>query len=328
MDQLESLGLVVLDDDMVKLRTNTGLIKLSELSGGLEQPQVEALIQAAINALVGGAPATLDTLKELADSLNSDDDVFTTLNTLINQKQATITIPTIGANQVSLLSGNTLKNLEFSGTVSVTDTGNSYLISIPAVSSSTFATYHTLIMFNISQKQDELTSGGGSGQEVLTGTTIRRINASGPVTLSADSTEVLISIDGYTQGQITGFLSNKQDSLSTAASGSGTDLLNSNTVRKITVTSRLTISEANDVITLGSDAQDAGDVAGALSFALSSYSTTAAMNTTLALKQNMLTSTLGMGIRSFAIAGPLMTSADSDELVLTCDCWSKTQTNN
>ena len=137
--QLESLGLTVLDDDRVKLRTSTGLIKLSELSTGLSQTQVEALIQTAINALVDNAPAELNTLKEIADSLNSDDDVFTTLNNLINQKQATLTIPS-GANGVSLLSGNTLKNLEFSGTVSVTDTGNSYLISIPAVSSSTFST--------------------------------------------------------------------------------------------------------------------------------------------------------------------------------------------
>ena len=270
MDQLESLGLVVLDDSRVKLRSSTGqLIKLSELSTGLPQPQVEALIQTAINALVDGSPASLDTLKEIADSLNSDNDVYTPLNDLINQKQATLTIPTLGANDVSLLSGNKLMNLEFSGTCTVTNTGNSYLIAIPAVSSSTFNTYHTLIMFNISQKQDELSNGGGSGQELLSGATLRRINASGPVSLSADSNEVLISIDGYTQSQITGFLANKQDSLSTA-SGSGTDLINSNIVRKIDVTSPLTISETNDVITLGSDAQDASDVSAAISFALNS----------------------------------------------------------
>ena len=164
MDQLESLGLTVLDDDRVKLRTSTGLIKLSELSGGLEQPQVEALIQTAINALVDGAPASLDTIKEIADSLNSDDDVYTTFDDLINQKQATITIPS-GANGVSLLSSNTLKNLLFSGAaVTVTEATDHYIIAINAVTSDNFTLYHQLLTFQINQKQDELTSGGGSGQ--------------------------------------------------------------------------------------------------------------------------------------------------------------------
>lgn len=47
---------------------------------------VDGKISAAIDALIGGAPATYDTLKEIADYISSHEDVVTALNAAIGNK--------------------------------------------------------------------------------------------------------------------------------------------------------------------------------------------------------------------------------------------------
>lgn len=51
-----------------------------------DDTQVEQAIQTAINNLINGAGAQLDTLKELADALNNDANFATTVTNLINEK--------------------------------------------------------------------------------------------------------------------------------------------------------------------------------------------------------------------------------------------------
>ena len=46
--------------------------------------QIDALINEKHNDLVNGAPQALDTLKELADALNNDENMYSSLQTLIN----------------------------------------------------------------------------------------------------------------------------------------------------------------------------------------------------------------------------------------------------
>jgi hypothetical protein len=52
---------------------------------------VTAEVEAAINALIGGAPGTLDTLNELAAAINDDPAVFTTIATNLSNHQADTT---------------------------------------------------------------------------------------------------------------------------------------------------------------------------------------------------------------------------------------------
>ncbi len=47
---------------------------------------VDSKISAAIDTLIGGAPATYDTLKEIADYISSHEDVVTALNAAIGNK--------------------------------------------------------------------------------------------------------------------------------------------------------------------------------------------------------------------------------------------------
>lgn len=59
---------------------------IAELSGQASGEAVDAKISAAIDELIGGAPETYDTLKEIADYIESHKDVVTALNEAIGNK--------------------------------------------------------------------------------------------------------------------------------------------------------------------------------------------------------------------------------------------------
>lgn len=59
---------------------------IAELSGQASGETVDAKISAAIDELIGGAPETYDTLKEIADYIESHKDVVTALNEAIGNK--------------------------------------------------------------------------------------------------------------------------------------------------------------------------------------------------------------------------------------------------
>ena len=59
---------------------------LSEITNQTDSEAVDAKISAAISELIGGAPETYDTLKEIADYIASHEDVVTALNAAIGNK--------------------------------------------------------------------------------------------------------------------------------------------------------------------------------------------------------------------------------------------------
>lgn len=78
--------------------------------------QVQTLISTAINALIGAAPGTLDTLEEIAATLNNDADVIGTILTGLTDKASltagavfsgTITVPTVANGDNSTSAANT-----------------------------------------------------------------------------------------------------------------------------------------------------------------------------------------------------------------------------
>jgi len=58
---------------------------------------VDSKIKTAIDNLIGGAPATYDTLKEIADYIASNEEVMDTLNTLVGKKADKETVDSIQA---------------------------------------------------------------------------------------------------------------------------------------------------------------------------------------------------------------------------------------
>lgn len=63
---------------------------LTELSKQSTSEAVDTKISAAISELIGGAPETYDTLKEIADYIASHEDVVTALNEAIGNKVAKV----------------------------------------------------------------------------------------------------------------------------------------------------------------------------------------------------------------------------------------------
>ena len=117
----------------------------STVSTGLgERPtasQVTAEITAAIDALTGSAPVLLDTLAEIANAINDDNDVYQTLLALINSKQASLLIPS--AVGINFLSGTNVRNLEVTGNGTLTDNTNRLTLNLTGVSSGDFTTYQS-----------------------------------------------------------------------------------------------------------------------------------------------------------------------------------------
>ena len=96
MNELESLGIIELDDARVKVRQADGtLSKISELlaGAGVSLAQVNQTVAAAIASLVGTAPEALDTLGELSAALGSDPNGYATLLALIQAKNPLLTFP-------------------------------------------------------------------------------------------------------------------------------------------------------------------------------------------------------------------------------------------
>ena len=219
MDLLSTRGQVVLDDSQVRLRTSSALARFTELFAlKADQStvdnlptttQVQALIDAAIAALKGGAPALLDTLDEIAAAINDDADVYNTLLTLIGQKQTALTLPSTQQG-TNLLANGVLRDIEVSGLATMTHDGSTVFIAVNGMTNATFQTHRTEMIAALLTKQPNLSSGGGTGQEILTGTTIRRLRVTGPGSLTADANEVLLALTGYTQAEVNTLLAGKE----------------------------------------------------------------------------------------------------------------------
>ena len=245
MDFIASRGHILLDDAQVRLRTGGAAQRFTDLfaqkadsstvSTGLgERPtasEVTAEIQAAIEALTGSAPVLLDTLSEIAASLNNDNDVYQTILSLLNSKQASLAIPS--AAGLSFLSGTNVRNLEVTGNATLTDNTNRVTLNIAGVASGDFSSYQSTVTSALAGKQPTLVSGSSVGQEILSGNTVKRIRFyGGNVSTTNDANEVLVQMLGYSQTQVNTLLNAKQATL-TSASGTGEEILAGFNIQRI-----------------------------------------------------------------------------------------------
>ena len=308
MDAIATRGHVILDDTQVRLRTSGTAQRFTELfalkadsstvSTGLgERPtasQVTSEIAAAINALTGSAPALLDTLEEIANAINDDNDVYQTLLALINSKQASLLIPS--AVGINFLSGTNVRNLEVSGNATLTDNTNRVTLNIAGVSSGDFTAYQSTVTSALAAKQATLVSGSSVGQEILSGNTVKRIRFyGGNVSTTNDANEILVQMLGYSQAQVNALLNAKQATL-TSNSGTGEDILTGSTIRRIRATGDATVSLVDGNISIGVSAVSAADVAASIAAAVSAYTLTSALTPLLNAKQATLSSASGSGI--------------------------------
>ena len=91
MNELESLGIITLDDLRVQVRHADGtLTSISDMissgGGGVTIAQVNSAVGTAIASLVSDAPDALDALGKISDSLSDNDSAYATLLALIRQK--------------------------------------------------------------------------------------------------------------------------------------------------------------------------------------------------------------------------------------------------
>lgn len=77
-----------------------------------------AFVQAALLALIGGAPATLDTLKEIAAALNNDPNFSATINNALAQK-APLASPALTGTPTAPTAAQTVNNMQIATTAFV-----------------------------------------------------------------------------------------------------------------------------------------------------------------------------------------------------------------
>lgn len=180
---------------------------------------VNAQVNTAITNLIDGAPATLDTLNELAAALNDDDAFHTTITNLIATKQATITGAATTITTADLTVSKALVS-DSSGKVSVSVVSSTELGYVAGVTSA--------IQTQIDAKHPTITG-------AATTITVNDLTASKAVISNASGKIAVSSVTDTELGYVSGVTSSiqtqvdaKQDTL-TAGDGininSGTDTI-------------------------------------------------------------------------------------------------------
>jgi hypothetical protein len=218
------------------IRYNSTLGKLEYYDTAFKQIASESYVSAAIDNLIDSAPGTLDTLNEIAAALNDDPDFHTTITTLINGKEDTIT----GAATTITSSDLTTDRAVISGTggkieVSVvTSTELGYLSGVTGG-----------IQSQIDSKQDTLTAGNG-------------IDISG-TTISTDLTN-LVDTGAIQNDAVTAIKLDQFDDNLTAATAGDILISNGTDFDNVTVTGDVTINSSG-VTTIGLDTIDGSNIA-------------------------------------------------------------------
>ena len=127
MNELESLGIITLDDERVKVRRTDGtLVSISDMistGGGVTLAQVNSAVASAISALISDAPDALNTLGEISNSLSDNDSAYATLLALIQAKNPLMTFPS-SATSTNLLSGTTMRALQATGIAQIVESSD------------------------------------------------------------------------------------------------------------------------------------------------------------------------------------------------------------
>lgn len=180
---------------------------------------VNAQVNTAITNLIDGAPATLDTLNELAAALNDDDAFHTTITNLIATKQATITGAATTITGADLTASKALIS-NSSGKVAVSAVTETELSYVAGVTSS--------IQTQVDSKEDTITGAATTitGSDLTVSKAVIS-NASGKIAVSTVTDTELGYVSGVTSA-IQTQVDAKQDTL-TAGDGitidGGTDTI-------------------------------------------------------------------------------------------------------
>ncbi|EFM9943863.1 phage tail protein, partial [Escherichia coli] len=100
--------------------TFTGTPKAPTPAAGNNTTQVAttAFVQAALTALINGAPATLDTLKEIAAAINNDPNFSTTINNALALK-APLSSPALTGTPTAPTAAQSVNNTQIATTAFV-----------------------------------------------------------------------------------------------------------------------------------------------------------------------------------------------------------------
>ena len=198
MNELESLGIITLDDLRVKVRQADGTLSsisdmISSGSSGVTLAQVNSAVATAIAALVSGAPDAMNTLAEISDSLNDNDSAYATLLALIQAKNSLMTFPS-SATSFNLFSGTTMRALQATGIAQLVESSDRVLLTVNGVSSEAFSAYNTHVTGLLLGKNDSLTSGSGTGHQILDNNVVKRLRLYGNVNTTSDANAILVRV--------------------------------------------------------------------------------------------------------------------------------------
>ncbi|MEN8526790.1 phage tail protein [Escherichia coli] len=113
--------------------TFTGTPKAPTPAAGNNTTQIAttAFVQAALTALINGAPATLDTLKEIAAAINNDPNFSTTINNALAQK-APLSSPALTGTPTAPTAAQSVNNTQIATTAFVKSAIAAMVGSAPA----------------------------------------------------------------------------------------------------------------------------------------------------------------------------------------------------
>ncbi|HAI2175323.1 phage tail-collar fiber domain-containing protein [Escherichia coli] len=113
--------------------TFTGIPKAPTPAAGNNTTQIAttAFVQAALTALINGAPATLDTLKEIAAAINNDPKFSTTINNALAQK-APLSSPALTGTPTAPTAAQSVNNTQIATTAFVKSAIAAMVGSAPA----------------------------------------------------------------------------------------------------------------------------------------------------------------------------------------------------
>ena len=119
-------SLYTIDTNGIVALIGSGNSEPVDLSNYYTINETDNAISTAINALINGAPGTLDTLKELADAVNSNKSLVDALNAAISNKQDTLVsgtnIKTINGESILGTGDITISSETVGGSVGYYDT--------------------------------------------------------------------------------------------------------------------------------------------------------------------------------------------------------------
>jgi hypothetical protein len=266
------------------IRYNSTLGKLEYYDTAFKQIASESYVSTAIDNLIDLAPGTLDTLNEIAAALNDDPDFHTTITTLINGKEDTIT----GAATTITDTDLTASRAVISGTggkieVSVvTSTELGYLSGV-----------NSALQTQIDSKENTITGAATTITDTnLTADKAVVSNSSGKIATSSVTSTELGYLSGVTDG-IQSQIDSKENTITGAATTiTSTDL----------TASKVLISNASGKVAASSVTEtELGYVSGVNS----------AIQTQIDSKQDVLTPGTGITISGSTIATDLSNLIDT-----------------